>query len=403
MPDVGQQTHELRHFVQGAEWDEARLARVHGRMRATTRRRRVLRGAVIGSAIAAVVALGFWLRPAVNSDAATAVAAPWTAGRDGEIRFEDGSRATGGRDSVLVVTNASPTEVSVDLRVGEGTFEVAPNAQRVFRVRSGPTVVTVLGTRFSVRREAHATRVAVTRGRVRVESPGRARTLVAQQSGVFDDAAPDAALPTAPPEVAPVATDVRAPSVNEAAPSISSPASDADSVAGPASARRERDVAAPTPARDWRALTEQGEFDAAYASLREARVTATSLDVDALFAAADAARLSRHPADSLQYLERIVAVHAADPRAALASFTLGRVLLGDLGRPSDAALAFARARQLSPNGALGQDALAREVEAWHRAGDATQARARALEYVAQHPNGVRIRAVRQYGGLEPAP
>lgn len=242
MSDVEQHAHALRHLVQGAEWNEARLVRVQDRMRATARRRRLLRTVAALPVLSAAVALALWLRPATN-DGTTGVA-PWT-----------------------------------------------PSAPGV-----------------------------------------------------------------------------------------------------PASS-----------AHDWRALTEDGDFDGAYRALREAEVAPGSLDVDSLFAAADAARLSRHPAEALVYLDTIVAAHPGDPRAALASFTLGRVLLGDLGRPSDAAAAFARARALSPAGTLGQDALAREVEAWHRAGDTTRARERALEYVERHPNGLRLRAVRQYGGLEPSP
>jgi len=50
-----------------------------------------------------------------------------------------------------------------------------------------------------------------------------------------------------------------------------------------------------------------------------------------------------------------------------AAFTLGRVLLDELGRPSEAVDAFPLAR--SSGGPLAEDALAREVEALSRAGE----------------------------------
>ncbi len=115
--------------------------------------------------------------------------------------------------------------------------------------------------------------------------------------------------------------------------------------------------------------------------------------------AADVFRLSGHPADAVTPLQRVIDRHADDPRAPLAAFTLGRVLLDDLGRPAAAARAFARAGALDPDGALTEDALAREVEAWAKAGQAQRARTRAELYLERHPNGHRARAVRQYGGL----
>ncbi|MEO7092617.1 MAG: hypothetical protein ABI175_05150, partial [Polyangiales bacterium] len=91
---------------------------------------------------------------------------------------------------------------------------------------------------------------------------------------------------------------------------------------------------------------------------------------------------------------------SGDPRAPLAAFTLGRVLLEELGQPGQAAEAFAKARALGGAGPLAEDALAREVEAWWRAGATDKAHERAEEYVKVYPKGLRIRSVRKYGGLE---
>jgi transmembrane sensor len=116
--------------------------------------------------------------------------------------------------------------------------------------------------------------------------------------------------------------------------------------------------------------------------------------------AADVARLSGHAGAAVAPLVRALERHADDPRAPLVAFTLGRVHLEDLGAPRDAALAFARARTLAPDGPLAEDALAREVEAWSRAGDTGTARVQALIYTQRYPQGRRVHAVRRFGGLE---
>jgi hypothetical protein len=119
-----------------------------------------------------------------------------------------------------------------------------------------------------------------------------------------------------------------------------------------------------------------------------------------LLNAADVMRMSHHPEQAVPLLQRIVRDHAADPRAPLAAFTLGRVLLDELDRPRDAAAAFADSLRLAPDGPLAEDALAREIEAATRAGDATSARSLAEDYIQRFPHGLKSREVRRLGGIE---
>jgi transmembrane sensor len=56
---------------------------------------------------------------------------------------------------------------------GEAFFEVAHIEDSLFVVHAGPRTITVVGTQFSVRREADKVTVAVLKGRVRVEDPMR--------------------------------------------------------------------------------------------------------------------------------------------------------------------------------------------------------------------------------------
>jgi transmembrane sensor len=98
-------------------------------------------------------------------------------------------------------------------------------------------------------------------------------------------------------------------------------------------------------------------------------------------------------------LRRALALDSDPTREAVAAFSLGKVLLEELDEPAPAAEAFARARAAQPAGALAEDALAREVEAWSRARAAGMARLRAAEYLRRYPRGRRAREVRELGGL----
>ena len=125
---------------------------------------------------------------------------------------------------------------------------------------------------------------------------------------------------------------------------------------------------------------------------------------EALFASADKARKEGRPDQAIGYLKTITDRHSGDPRAPLAAFTRGRVLLESLGRPREAAQAFAQARALSgKRSALAEDALAREVEAYAAAGESGLAHDRAELYRKNYPKGLRLPQVIRSGGLQDAP
>jgi len=254
----------------------------------------------------------------------------------------------------------------VEIARGGARFVVSRNPQRVFRVEAGDVAVEVLGTRFSVYREAGRARVDVEEGRVLVRWAGGSSERRSGESGLF------------PPERLPPAKATNG--------SLEVPR------------RAQRSVGAPAPT--WRDLAQEGDFDKAYEALARRGAPTVRDEPAELLLAADVARLSHHSGEAVAPLERLLTDHAADPRAPLAAFTLGRVLLEELGQPLQAARAFARAERLAPDGPLAQDAIAREVEAWSRAGDAFAARTRAEEYVKRYPDGRRLRAVRRFGGLE---
>jgi transmembrane sensor len=123
------------------------------------------------------------------------------------------------------------------------------------------------------------------------------------------------------------------------------------------------------------------------------------LGVNDLFALADVARLSGHPADAVVPLERIVTDFANDARAPLAAFALGRLELDSLGQAQAAAIAFRKALALGIPSGLREDVRARLVEANVRSGDAGAARRAADAYVDEFPNGRHLHAIQ--GWLRP--
>ncbi|AKF09104.1 FecR family protein [Sandaracinus amylolyticus] len=393
------------------EWDAARAAHLAERASARQRRRTLARGA-LGAGVVAFAA-GFLLILGVrHTPAAThepgAIAHATPGEGHGVLRFAEGSVATPlDASSELVVASVRDDEIVVDVVRGGGRFEVTPGLPRRFRVRAGEVVVTVLGTVFTVRREGAGASVEVERGRVQVSwEPDGSAVLGAGESDAFPRAMATvtvASEPTSAPAPVVEAEEIaRAIVVDEPAHEPAPRPRDrrARAVERVEPTDEEPELAPEVELAEWRALAEQGRFDEGYGLLLADSSVLPSRDLEALMQAADVARLSGHPSESLAYLRRALAVGRGDPRAPMVAFTLGRVLLQQLGRPSDAAAAFAQCRAMAPDGSLAQDALAREVEAWHRAGDAEQARERALEYLRLHPHGLRASAVRRYGGIE---
>lgn len=367
------------------------------------------------------------------------------------VRLRDGSVARPrGRTSQVRVREDGPGRTVVALS-GAAQFEVVHDPLRLFRVETRGLAVEVLGTKFVVEEQGSQVRVAVQQGRVRVLWASHYDELSAGHSAVFFPEPAGLVSPANPPgpagpETAPPA--VAAPPLVEPAPVSEGPAASGAAAAAPphpgtgtrrslprppraaplsaavapsdASAVAQAEPSPPVPPlppasepTSWQALAHEGQFEQAYrlaygppAEVQGAHRAAPppllkerEVVPSELLLLADVARLSHHPADAVAPLSRLLREHATDPRAPLAAFTLGRVLLDELGRPREAAQSFLRVQELDPDGPLSQDALAREVEAWSRAGEAASARARALQYVQKYPAGRRLHSVRHFGEL----
>jgi transmembrane sensor len=343
-------------------WDEGDIERTWRRL-VRKRRRRALRWTVLGTGAAAlslVAVLAAIEGRRTSAERAAEQVAEHSTKADavkpsepaGALRLADGSRVFPLQaQSAVKVTQESARQTTLEVTRGGARFEVVPNPGRTFSVAAGGVTVTALGTVFTVDRVADRVGVVVTRGEVLVDWRLGTRHLRAGEDGWF------------PPLV------IAAPEAREHAAVAPVPSS------GRARARTAGAETPPPPAADAAAA----RADASAAAL--------------LLAAADEARLAGRSEEGATLLQRVVREHAGDPRAPVAAFSLGRLLLRELRRPEEAARAFASARALAPTGPLAEDALAREVEAWTAAGAQARARARADEYLRLYPAGRRAQAV----------
>jgi transmembrane sensor len=301
--------------------------------------------------------------PVAQAPATAALAVPKT--------FQDGSVAELlGRDTDLRVEQETPHRVVARL-TGGARFRVVPNRQRTFEVQSGEVRVRVLGTTFSVvQLPSGPTQVLVEEGHVQVAWLGGAAELQSGEGGVFPPSDAGASGPA-----------MGSLDDMQAAPLVAA-------TAAPLGAR------AAGALKGWRDYALKGDYARAYDELSVNGHEAVRDEAADLMLAADVARLSGHPEQALQPLRSLCDRHGGDRRAPVAAFTLGRVLIDDLGQPAEAATAFQRARVLWPKGPLAEDALAREADAWQRAGRTGRARTIAEQYLARYPQGRHADAMR---------
>lgn len=115
-----------------------------------------------GLLLACGLGMLLWL-PDGQRDAGTRYAT--ALGEHRQLALADGSQLTLNTDTRL---RATARHVWLDR--GEAYFDIAHDAAHPFVVEAGASRITVLGTRFSVRRDGDAARVVVTQGRVLVHA-----------------------------------------------------------------------------------------------------------------------------------------------------------------------------------------------------------------------------------------
>jgi transmembrane sensor len=358
---LGQLPRLSRHLeVDLSDRDVERLVRGGAELR---QRRRLRRSLVVGLALGAVSAIVvvFILRVSKGTPhAVVSVQQPFASATASgaksaifahapqALTLRDDSKAIpldSGED--LAIEMDTPDRVELRLDRGRARFEVTRRPSRTFSVRAGNVTVRVIGTTFDVEVVADRVGVAVQEGTVEVDWGVGRKKLVAGDRGWF------------PPLV------------------MSGHAEASGDVAG---------TSAATP-------TKRSQVESDADSQR-----AENGSAQALLEEVDVARSQGRPDVAVGLLRRILREHPHDPRAPLAAFTLGRVLLNELGRPREAAAAFHEVRQKAPAGQFAEDALAREVDAWSAASEPSRARTLAEAYLERYPGGRHARRMKALAG-----
>lgn len=360
---------ELAHHLDASRerleprWDDAREAHVQAGLphRARFHRRKRVATAVVALAV-------------VGLAASLALPTP------SQVRVEPVA------DARFEVLEQSRSHEAYRVDRGAVWFDVTPG--RSVRVDAEEVEVEVLGTRFLVERVDARVHVVVEHGVVRAKWKARSYTVNGGEDAWFPprDPKPKVEAAVVPPPVVEPPARVEEPAL----PTV---------VVAPTPQKKRPRTAEMIPtvsAQTWKELAQAGEFERAWEEMQKA--TPPRDEPAELLLAADVARLSRHPDRALAPLTRIIEQHRTDPRAPLAAFTLGRVLLDDLGRPREAAAAFERVRTLAPDMPLAEDAFARQIEALFRA-QSPEARPLAESFEKKYPTSARLRAVRHFGGL----
>ncbi len=324
----------------------------------------VVSGAVLA---AAAIALVSWrgaetsrattARLAAVGKAAASTAGAGAASRMRRLALSDGSEVNlPDSTSQARVTEERAEQVVVTLEAGRAEFRVKHRAERRFVVQIGGVQIEDLGTVFEVERGALEVSIRVREGRVRVVWQDQRVELGAGEQGRY------------PLE--------QSSGTTEKAEAAEKPASAATTPPKPAAA----EIA-------WRAAAQAGRYKEAFQLLERESFATVPGEPSDLLLAADVARFSGHPEKAVQPLRNLLRLHGGDPRCPAAAFTLGSILLRNLGRPGEAAGAFDESLRLAPAGNLSEDAAAHAAEAWFKAGQRGRAQAALERYQTLHPSG----------------
>lgn len=338
---------------------------------------------------AAVVLALAWVRPQPRHSTLTALASAPSAGahftasdQPLPVTFTDNSRLVLAPHASVKLTTLDPGRVDVDLERGQLDLSITPDEQRAFSVTAGPFTVDVTGTVFTVdwRPASTTLTVAVTHGNVVVHggSLGDGTRLSAGQR-----------LTTTP---------VTTPA-NPTSPTSDPPASDPHA-ARATNVPTDTKPATRPPSPGWRALADEGDHTAALAAAERAGFTALleRLDAADLERLAHSARLAGAAGPAHDVLQTLRRRFPADPRAATATFLLGRIALDLAHDPTSAATWFTTYLRSNPRGPLAADARGRRLQILHDLGDVDAARDAATDYMQQHPNGARSDLARKILG-----
>jgi transmembrane sensor len=293
--------------------------------------------------------------------AGTPLPAEWTTLEPLAVALDDGSRLELAPATHVTTHRSAPDRVELAMDRGRTTFDVKPGGPRAWIIDAGSVRVEVLGTRFTVARDREPrehVEVSVERGKVKVTDPNGTRILTAGQSFASNEATPEPARSLTP-------------SLTPAPPPPPPPPP----------------PRSPTPAHTAASTPHLSE--ASPAGDREAPKADPMAEADAL-------RKEGRSGEAVTILRGLV--DSGDRRASLAAFTLGKIHAEELHDPALAGRWFERAIALGLPGGLDEEAQARAVECFAKAGAKDETARAAARYEARFPTGRHLARVREWNG-----
>jgi tetratricopeptide (TPR) repeat protein len=276
------------------------------------------------------------------------------------VALDDGSRLELAAQTKLRVTGNEPLNMALALEHGRVDCDITPRPGRHFSVSAAGVEVRVKGTRFGVELAPARDRVLVdvSRGLVEVSWNGGAehRDLAAGERWSID-----LVHPGVQPEKA-------------------------DASAGP------------EPAASEAVEAEAAPSSSPHASSHAARDAAPG--ARELLDLGNAARRAGDVQGAARAYEQLLTLHPTDGRAGLAAFELGRLKMDRLGDVQGAIAALQKAVMMAPGAGFREDAMARLVDAYAKAGALERCRSAQAAYLKSYPGGVHASAIARECGTK---
>jgi hypothetical protein len=325
---------------------------------------------------------------APRADSRGAVGAPLVAPSDGRLplNFSDGSTMNLDRGTRARVMSLDARGATVRLEQGRADVSVRHRRDTRWQLQAGSFEVTVTGTRFSIGWNDRAEDLTVVMAEGTVEVRGgrlaAGSPVVVTTGQRFHASSRESRWTLAAssePELAPVAAPADPTAVNQ--PQVDAPS---EAPAPPALPPLARGPAGGS--RAWQTLARAGRYPEA---LREVEHTGfegacRKLGADDLVQLGDVARLARNAPRAEQAYQTARRRFPASDRPA---FALGLIAFEQRRDFQAAGNWFNLYVRRYPKGALVSEALGREMESWHRAGEAARARRAARAYLSQATSG----------------
>ena len=312
------------------------------------------------------------------------------------LDFSDGSRVVLAPDARGRVVGLSALGAEVVVEQGSAEVEVVHREGTDWRVRTGPFLVQVTGTRFRVRWDPAADALSVQLEDGEVVITGCALPEAGQRLGEGQQldatckqgrmaVSPIHAAAGGPPTASEQTPPPAPPRAVEAQPSAAAldPGPVVESAPAPAP---EPVVEAQPPT--WQQLARAGRYAEAWAHIQEvgAGTVMESGSPDELMLLGDAARLSGASAEASSAYQAVRRTSPSSAASARAAFHLGR-MAARAGSPGVAARWYDAALAEDPSGPLAAAALGRTLEARLAAGDRAGSERAARRYLETYPSG----------------